>query len=322
MPPCAPQPGAQGSERGMAPGCLLVVTSCHFLSLLIIDIDEFGVDHVVLAFVFGLGLAIGGRLLRTGLAGALVHGFGQFVAGGGQAIDGGVDLIGVVLSEGFLGLFEGGIDLFGFGFADLATVLLERLFDVVDHGIGAIARVDGVLELAVLGGIGFGVAGHLLDFILGEAAGAGDGDLLFVVGAAILGGHVEDAVGIDIEGDFDLRYTAGGRRDIAELEDAQQPVVAGHGALTLMDLDLHRRLVVAGRGEDLALAGGNGGIALDAFGDDAAPGFDTERERRDVEQQDVLDFAAEYAALNGGADGDHFVWVHALMRIALEELAD
>src|ERR1035441_10247403 len=122
----------------------------YFLSLLlVVDIDKLGVDHVVLAFVFGLGLAIGGRLLRAWLAGALVHGLGQFVAGGGQAIDGGVDLGGVVLAEGLLGLFEGRIDLFRFGFADLGAVLLQGLLDVVDHGIGAIARVDGVLEFAV-----------------------------------------------------------------------------------------------------------------------------------------------------------------------------
>src|ERR1700687_5048077 len=100
--------GAQGFAWGMDPGLLLVV-----------HIDEFGVDDVILAFVFRLGLAIGWRsLLRTGLAGALVHGFGQFVAGGGEAIDGGVDLVGVVLGERLLGLFESGFDLFGFGFAD------------------------------------------------------------------------------------------------------------------------------------------------------------------------------------------------------------
>src|ERR1017187_4178683 len=267
MRPCAPKIGAQGSGRGKTPPCFRVSLLGHFLvtswSFLIIDIDEFGVDHVILAFVFGLRLAVGGRLLRAGRRRALVHGFGQLVAGGGEAIGGRVDLIGIVLVEDFLGLFEGGVDLFGFGFAHLGAVLLEGLFDVVDHGIGAIAGVDGVLLLAVLGGVGFGIPGHLFDLVLGEAAGAGDGDLLFVVGAAILGGHIEDAIGIDIEGDFDLRHAAGGRRDIADLEGTEQAVVVGHGALTLVDFDLHRRLVFAGRGEDLALAGGNGGIALD-----------------------------------------------------------
>src|ERR1035438_4159791 len=202
MRPCAPalapiKFGAQGSARRRRPALLLC---CHFLvtswSFLIIDIDEFGVDHVILAFVFGLALAVGGRLLRTstGRRRALVHGFGELVAGGGEAIDGRVDLIGIVLVEDFLGLFESGVDLFGFGFAHLGAVLLERLFDVIDHGIGAIASVDGVLLLAVLGAMGFGIPGHLLHLVLGEAAGAGDGDFLFVVGAAILGGHIEDAI--------------------------------------------------------------------------------------------------------------------------------
>ena len=68
----------------------------------------------------------------------------------------------------------------------------------------------------------------------------GDGDLLLVVGAAILRGHVQDAVGIDIERDFDLRHAARSRRNVAQLEHAQQAVVARHGALALVDLDLHR----------------------------------------------------------------------------------
>src|SRR4029077_19088912 len=203
-----------------------------------------------------------------------------------------------------------GFDLFGFGFADLVAMLLQRLFDVVDHGIGAIARVDRVLELAVLGSVGFGVARHLFDLILGETARTGDGDLLFVVGAAILGGDIEDPVGIDIEGDFDLRHAGRARRNIAELEYAQQAVVAGHGALTLMDLDLYRRLVVAGRGENLALAGGNGGVALDQLVKYASHGLDTDGLRGHVEQQDVLDFAAEYAALNGSSHRDDFVGIH------------
>src|ERR1035438_3782708 len=190
MRPGAPRIRAPGPGRGTA--SLAAVTSCRLL--LVVDIDEFGVHHVILAFVIGLGLAIGGRLLRTGRRRVLVHGFGQLVAGGGEAIDGGVDLVGIVLVEGFLGLFESGIDLFGLGFAHLGAVLLEGLFDVVDHGIGAIAGVDGVLLLAVLGGVGFGIPGHLLHLVLGEAAGAGDGDFLFVVGAAILGGHIQDAI--------------------------------------------------------------------------------------------------------------------------------
>ncbi len=56
-----------------------------------------------------------------------------------------------------------------------------------------------------------------------------------------------------------------------------------------------------------ALACRDGGVALDQLGEDAAEGFDAERERSHVEQQHVFDFAAQHAALHGRAHRDHFV---------------
>ena len=88
------------------------------------------------------------------------------------------------------------------------------------------------------------VLGHLIHFILGKAGGRGDGDLLLVVGAAVFGGYVQDAVGIDIERDLDLRHAARGRRNVAELENAEQAVIVRHRALALVNLDLDRRLVL------------------------------------------------------------------------------
>ncbi len=52
----------------------------------------------------------------------------------------------------------------------------------------------------------------------------------------------------------------------------------------------------------------------------AAERLDTERQRRHVEQQHVLDVALEDAALDGRADGDDFVRVDALVRLLAEEL--
>ena len=46
----------------------------------------------------------------------------------------------------------------------------------------------------------------------------------------------------------------------------------------------------------------------------AAQGLDAQRQRGHVEQQHVLDLALEHAALDGRADGDDFVRVHALVR--------
>ncbi len=92
-------------------------------------------------------------------------------------------------------------------------------------------------------------------------------------------------------------------------------VVPGHLALALEHMDLDRGLVVGGGGEDLALLGRDGGIALDDLGEDAAQGLKAERERGDVEQQQALDVAAEHAALDGRADGHALVGVDALERV-------
>jgi hypothetical protein len=91
------------------------------------------------------------------------------VTGGGEAVGGRVDPLRIVLGHRLLSLGERLFDLLGFGVADLRAVILEGLFDVVDHRIGAIARFDGVALFAVVGRVRFGVARHLLDFVLGQA---------------------------------------------------------------------------------------------------------------------------------------------------------
>ena len=63
-------------------------------------------------------------------------------------------------------------------------------------------------------------------------------------------------------------------------------------------------------------------LRLDELRHHAAHGFDAERQRRDVEQQHVLHFAGEHAALNRRADGHDFVRVHALVRLFAEDLLD
>ena len=98
---------------------------------------------------------------------------------------------------------------------------------------------------------------------------------------------------------------------------------APHLALALGDLDLDRRLVVVGGGEDLGALGRDRGVALDQVGHHAALGLDAEGQRGDVEQQHVLDLALEHAGLERGADGDDLVGVDALVGLlAAEQLLD
>ncbi len=138
---------------------------------------------------------------------------------------------------------------------------------------------------------------------------------------------MHDAVGVDVEGDLDLRDTTRRRRQTGQLEHPELLVVRRDLALALVDLDLHGRLVVLGGGEDLGPLGRDRRVPLDELGHDAALGLDTEGQRGHVEEQDVLDLTLEDTGLEGGADGDDLVRVHSLVGLVatgqlLDELGD
>ena len=136
---------------------------------------------------------------------------------------------------------------------------------------------------------------------------------LLLAGGLVLGGDVQDAVGVDVEGDFDLRDAARGRRDAVQAEAAQGHVVASHRAFALQDVDVHGGLAVGGGRIGLGLAHRDGGVAVDHLGHHAAHGFHAQRERGHVEQQDILDFAAQHAGLDGRADRHDLIGVDALV---------
>ena len=141
-----------------------------------------------------------------------------------------------------------------------------------------------------------------------------------VPGAEVLRRHVQDAVGVDVERDLDLRDAARRRRDARQLELAQRLVVGGHLALALEDVHLDRGLVVLGRREDLRLARRDRRVALDQPREHAALGLDAERQRRHVEQQHVLHVAGQHARLDRGADRDDLVRVDAQVRVLAGQL--
>ena len=136
----------------------------------------------------------------------------------------------------------------------------------------------------------------------------------------VLGRHVNDAVGIDIEGDLDLRDAARRRWNSDQIELAEQLVVGRHLPFALEYADGDRGLVILRRRERLALFGRNGGVALDQLGHDAAKRLEAKRQRGDVEQQDVLHVALQHAGLDGGADRDDLIRIDAFVRLAPEQL--
>src|SRR5437899_1067150 len=82
--------------------------------------------------------------------------------------------------------------------------------------------------LLVLFGVALRVFDHALDIGLAEAVRGLDADLLLLAGGLVPCRDVEDAVGVDVERDFDLRHAAWCLRNSDEIELAEQLVVAGH----------------------------------------------------------------------------------------------
>ncbi len=85
-------------------------------------------------------------------------------------------------------------------------------------------------------------------------------------------------------------------------------------------MDVHGGLAVGRGAEDFAALGRDGGIAVDQPGEDAAEGFDAQRQRGHVEQHHVVDFLIEHAALDGRAAGHDFVRIDALVGLFVEDV--
>jgi hypothetical protein len=217
-------------------------------------------------------------------------------------------------------LLVAGLDLLldlgvGEGVAERVSIRLKTV-------LGSDTFTLGLILLLVL----LSVVKHALDLLLGQAALViGNDNLVGLASALLDGGDVHDTVGIKIEGDLNLGNTTGGRGDTSELELAHEVVVLGALTLTLVDLDKNTRLVVGESGEDLGLLGGDGGVAGDELGHHTTSGLDTERERGDIEKQDLVGGLAggvtgENRGLDGGTVGNSLIRVDGLVGLLSVEV--
>ena len=180
--------------------------------------------------------------------------------------------------------------------------------DGVPHVVGVVLQtvlgLNLLLELLVVSLVLLSLLDHALNLILGETSLiVGDGDLVLDGGGLVLSRDVEDTVGVNVKDDVDLGDSARGRGDARELELSELVVVLGACTLSLKDLDEDSRLVVRVGGEDLLLLGGDGGVTGDKDSHDTSSSLETEGERGDIEEEEVLDLLASLASEDGGLDG-------------------
>jgi NAD-specific glutamate dehydrogenase len=111
---------------------------------------------------------------------------------------------------------------------DLPLRLLQRFLGAVDCCIGLVARFDEVLAALVFFGMSFGLLHHLLYIGLAQPAGCLNPDALLLAARLVLGRDVDNTVGVNVEGDLDLREASWRRRNPDQIELGEQLVVGRH----------------------------------------------------------------------------------------------
>lgn len=244
----------------------------------------------------------------------------------------------VLLLGSLLRLIEPSDDLVNLG---LESLLVGGVKLLIDLGVGeSVAQGVGIRLKAVLGSDTgtlslilllelLGLSKHALNVLLGETTlVVGDDNLVGLASALLKGRDVHDSVGIKIEGNLNLGNTTGSGGNASKLELAEQVVVLGALALTLVDLDKHTRLVVGEGREDLRLLGGNGGVAGNELGHHTTSGLDTEGQRGNIEKQDLVgglggSVTGENGGLDGGTIGNSLIGVDRLVGfLAIEVIGD
>ncbi len=129
--------------------------------------------------------------------------------GGLERLGLGVDVGGVLRGQDLADFLDRRLDLLLGGGIDGVAQLGQLALGLVGGVLRAVTRLRQLALTAVVLGVRLGVGDHSLDLVLREARASLDLDLLLFARAKVLGRHVEDAVGIDVERDLDLRDAAG-----------------------------------------------------------------------------------------------------------------
>ena len=204
----------------------------------------------------------------------------------------------------------------------LSPCSFSSCLGLVDERVGGVADLRLLALALVLLRVRLGVLDHLVDVVLAERGAAGDRHRLLLARAEILGADTCTMPFASMSKVTSICGTprgAGGRPVSVNVPSGLlRYAMSLSPCSTLISTD---RLVVVGRRERLRLLRRDRGVALDELRHDLALGLDAERQRRDVEEQDVLDVTLQHTGLDRRAERDGLVGVDALVRVLAGQLA-
>jgi len=229
--------------------------------------------------------------------------------------------------EDLLGAFSDSSSIF-FGEFILHLLVIELVLHLEAVVLESVFLLNSGTDFVILILEAFGISDEFVNFLLGESTLiVSDSDFLVFTRSLVHGRDVEDTIGINIEGNFNLRSTSGSWGNSFEVEFSKLMVILGHTSLSFEDLDEDTGLVISVGGESLGLLGGDGSVSGDEVSHDTTGGLDTLRKRGNIEEEHILDrlvsLSTENGSLDGSTVGNSLIGVDGLVEdLSVEEVGE
>jgi len=221
--------------------------------------------------------------------------------------------------------------LFFLGELVLQLLVTQCVLDLEAIILKAILGINLFAGLLVLFLVALSVLDHLLDLLGTESVCVGlDLNRLRFTVCFVDCLDVENAVSVDIEGDFNLRSASWGRLYSFKVELAKLVIVLNHWPFSFKDFNLHSWLVVSVGRESLRFLAWNLRVSWNDVSHDASSGLNSLRKRSDVDKQYILKsivissiFIAKDGCLNSSTVSNCFIRVDRLVQcLPIEEFRE